>query len=326
MREIMIQENEAGQRLDKYLSKYLNQAPKSFLYKMLRKKNIVLNGKKAAGGEMLQLHDVVRLYLAEETIEKFSEKELAIHRRLLDIIYEDSHILLVNKPSGMLSQKALPEDVSLVEYIIGYLLDTKCLTSEDLRAFRPSVCNRLDRNTSGIVAAGKSLAGLQFLSRLFQERTLHKYYLCLTNGVITQGAYIKGYLQKDEKCNKVEVRSEAFGDASLIETEYIPLKDNGRITLLKVRLITGRTHQIRSHLSSIGHPIIGDTKYGDAEINRYYRDKYRINHQVLHAYELEMPAIEGEFSYLSHQIFKAELPKAFKHILAGEDIEESQHE
>lgn len=187
MRELTIQNNEAGQRLDKFLSKYMNRAPKSFFYKMLRKKNITLNGKKAEGKEILSAGDRVKLFLSDDTIRQFSEhREYGIYTARFegaagkpDIIYEDAHTLFMNKPVGMLSQKAKPDDISLVEYLTSYLLDTGQLTQESLRTFHPGVCNRLDRNTSGIVAAGKSLAALQQLSAMFHDRSIRKYYLCL---------------------------------------------------------------------------------------------------------------------------------------------------
>ena len=155
MQEIKITEQEAGQRFDKLLGKYLNKAPKSFLYKMLRKKNITLNGKKASGNEKLAKGDRVKLFLSDETIQKFSEAFSGYTNVSLDILYEDEDIILINKPVGMLSQKAARSDESLVEHLISYLIQSHALTEEDLRTFRPSICNRLDRNTSGIVAAGK---------------------------------------------------------------------------------------------------------------------------------------------------------------------------
>ena len=165
MRMLTVSKNEAGQRLDKLLAKYLNLAGKSFIYKMMRKKNITLNGKKCDGSEHLTEGDEIKLFLAEETIEKFSEVKIQkVQKKKLDIVYEDEHILLINKPSGMLSQKAKETDESLVEYLIDYLLDSDKLKKEDLACFRPSVCNRLDRNTSGIVAAGRSLKGQQIQS------------------------------------------------------------------------------------------------------------------------------------------------------------------
>ena len=203
MKETIIKENESGQRLDKYLKKYLPQAPGSFIYKMLRKKNITLNGKKAAGQEKLNTGDSIKFFLAEETIDKFTGNAAASEsypvKKDLEIIYEDDNILLINKPAGMLSQKAKKEDVSLVEYVIGYLLSNGSVTKEELLTFHPGICNRLDRNTSGMVVAGKSLAGLQIMGEAFKERTLAKYYLCLVKGCIKETSHIRGYLKKDEE-------------------------------------------------------------------------------------------------------------------------------
>mgnify|MGYP000142065843 CR=1 FL=1 len=325
MKEFIINENEAGQRFDKYLAKLLKEAPKSFFYKMMRKKNITLNGKKANGNEKLLSGDHVKLFLSDETFEKFSGTDKApraYHK--LDIIYEDENILLINKPSGMLSQPGDDGTPSLVEYLTGYLLETGSLTEEDLRTFRPSVCNRLDRNTTGLIAAGKSLAGLQELSEMFKSRNLHKYYLCLVEGVLEQEKYIKGYLHKDEKCNKVTVQETETSGALPIETRYRPLGGNGTVTLLEVELITGRTHQIRAHLAGTGHPLIGDYKYGRRTLNDKYCRKYGLKSQLLHAYRLEIPEIEGRLSYLSGKEFTAPLPYLFQKILKEEHVEENK--
>lgn len=326
MKEFIINENEAGQRFDKYLGKLLREAPKSFFYKMLRKKNITLNGTKATGNEKLNAGDHVKLFLSDETFEKFAGAEEAVARahQKLDIIYEDDNILLINKPVGMLSQPADDKEPSLVEYLTGYLLTTGAVTEESLHTFRPSVCNRLDRNTSGLVAAGKSLAGLQELSTLFHDRSLHKFYRCLVKGVIKNEKYIKGYLHKDEKCNKVTVQEKETPEAVPIETRYRPLGDNGSVTLLEVELITGRTHQIRAHLASEGHPLIGDYKYGLRSLNDKYRGQYGLKSQLLHAYRLEIPKIEGRLSYLSGRAFTAPLPSLFQNILKEEHVEENK--
>lgn len=322
MREIIIKENEAGQRFDKFLKKYLSEASGSFIYKMLRKKNIVLNGKKATGNEKLNKGDSVKLFFADETLDKFtaSKKNEDFGKYLpkvkLDIIYEDEHVLFLNKPSGMLSQKASEKDVSAVEHIIQYLLESGQLTSEELHTFRPSVCNRLDRNTSGIITAGKSLAGLQALSELFKERTLKKYYLCIVKGEIRQKKYICGYLKKDEKTNKVSVvKEKKHEDYIPIETEYEPIAWNKDITLLKVHLITGRTHQIRAHLASIGHPLAGDYKYGNRAFNDLYKKKYQINDQLLHAYELSFPVMKEPLEQLSDKKYIAPVPGKFWRII-----------
>lgn len=318
MQEIQIAANEAGQRLDKLLAKYLSEAPKSFLYKMLRKKNIVLNGKKASGNEKLVAGDSVKLFLSDETIQKFS-KEITVCKSntKLDILYEDDDILLVNKPAGMLSQKAEAKDISLVEHLISYLLESGQLTRENLKSFKPSICNRLDRNTSGLVVCGKSLKGLQTMGQLFKERTLKKYYRCIVAGNVTEKQYVKGYLIKDEKKNQVAVSDTYFPESQEIETEYRPIQQLKQGTLLEVHLITGKTHQIRAHLASRGHAIIGDYKYGSREINDRYKKEYQLSHQLLHAYRLEVPKTK-ELPQLSEKMFVAPLPKQFQKIIEGE--------
>lgn len=324
MREIVIEKNEAGQRLDKFLAKYMNEASKSFFYKMMRKKNITLNGKKCEGNEKLAEGDVVKLFLAEDTIEKFSSVQVQEVKKVdLDILYEDDEIILVNKPAGMLSQKAKETDESLVEYLIDYLLGSGKLTESGLRAFRPSVCNRLDRNTSGIVAAGKSLAGLQMLSGVFKDRSIHKYYQCLVSGVIRDVKTVDGWLLKDEKKNQVriltDVEAKRFGgrggdeEPKRIQTKYEPIATDGRFTLLKVTLLTGRSHQIRAHLASLGHPIVGDSKYGG--VSKVNPSGRTVKYQLLHSYRLEFPKLAEPFVYLSGRVFEAPLPGYFGSVL-----------
>ena len=313
MRELVISKYEAGQRFDKFLAKYMELAPKSFFYKMMRKKNITLNGKKAAGNEKLEKGDTVKLFLSEETIEGFQEKKKrAVHTGAkLDILYEDEQVMLINKPAGMLSQKAEKGDISMVEHLISHLLDTGEVTEEMLKTFRPSLCNRLDRNTSGIVAAGKTLQGLQMLSGLFKERTLHKYYLCIVKGVIKEEQDVRGWLLKNEKTNQVRIFKSETKDARPIHTKYRPLADNGQETLLEIELLTGRTHQIRAHLSYMGHPIFGDPKYGDAVLNKKLASGYGLHMQLLHAWHLVFPELSGDFAGLSGKSIYAPAPKQF---------------
>lgn len=320
MKEIRIGENESGQRLDKFLLKYMSRAPKSFIYKMLRKKNITLNGKKAQGNEQLRQGDAVKLFLSDDTIGKFSETRTAGYAETeLDILYEDKHTIFINKPAGMLSQKAAAEDVSLVEHLIAYLLKTGQISEEALATFRPSVCNRLDRNTSGIVAAGKSLAALQQLSAMFRERSLKKYYLCLAHGRVTEARRISGFLSKDERTNRVRVqrageRRSPQKEEARIETEYRPLRSGDGVTLLEVHLITGKTHQIRAHLAAEGHPIIGDYKYGMRSVNDSFKREYGLSTQLLHSCRLCFPECTGALSELSGREITAPVPDLFRRI------------
>ena len=178
MRELNITTREEGQRLDKILSKYLNKAPKSFVYKMLRKKNIKLNGKKATGNEKLSQGDQVCIYLAEDTINKFREEVKAGKQKIkLDVLYEDENVIMVNKPWGILSQKSKPEDISINDQIIPYAVNQGLISEKELQVVKPSICNRLDRNTTGIIICGISIEGLQTMAEMLKHRDMEKYYL-----------------------------------------------------------------------------------------------------------------------------------------------------
>lgn len=333
MKELTISANEAGQRFDKLLAKYLKEASKGFIYKMLRKKNITLNGKKADGSERLCEGDTVRLFLSDETIEKFAamdkdEKDLLWVGAYADkgkfmppfeIVYEDEHILVADKPAGMLSQKAYKEDTSFVEYLKEYLLSEGAVTAEQLHTFSPGICNRLDRNTSGLLVAGKTLAGVQQMNAMFRERNLQKHYLCIVKGRLNNRERVVGYLTKDANHNRVTVTGKAIEGSRYIQTEYEPLAVNlwkgQEYTLLKVHLITGKSHQIRAHLKSIGHPIIGDGKYGHKDVAQIVKSEFNLRHQLLHAYQLRFGEIKGDLSYLSGKLFEAPVPKQFADII-----------
>ncbi len=324
--------NEAGQRLDKYLGKLMPSAPKSFIYRMLRKKNILLNDRRAEGSEKTQHGDVVKLFLSDSTISQMrggdQQVQSAGHRfcapaaSSLEILYQDAHVMLVNKPQGMLSQKSQPSDVSMVELIISYLTESGVMNPEQLKTFHPSVVNRLDRNTSGILCAGISLPGLQDFSALFRERTMKKEYLCLVKGCVKGDMHLKGYLLKNHRTNQVEIfsRKPKNPEASYIETVFTPLSVGKASALLCADLITGRSHQIRAHLASIGHPIIGDTKYGDMQLNRRMKNKYGINCQCLHAWRMTFPVLSGALAGLSQKQISAPLPDNFKYVMEGEDL------
>ena len=273
MRELTVTEKDCAQQLIKYLSKYMEEAPKSFFYKMLRKKNIVLNQKKADGSEKLKTGDTIRMYLAE--------------------------------------------DVSLTEALGAYLSEKN---AGEETMFRAGLCNRLDRNTSGLILAGKTVAATQQLSELIAERAVGKYYLMVVKGTVTETERIRGYLTKNERTNRVSIQREQQGDAVYIETAYRPLCAGRGCTLLEVELVTGKSHQIRSHLASIGHPLAGDTKYGDAEFNRRFREKYGLKYQLLHSWKAVFPELTGTLSDLSGKTFTAPLPSSVRRILQGEHL------
>ena len=319
MQVLVIAPEEAGQRLDKLLGKYLNQAGKGFLYKMMRKKNITLNGKKCDGSERLKAGDQVRLFLADETIEKFRSEVSAdvLSLEAPEVIYEDSNILILNKPSGMLSQKAREQDISLNDLMLNYLVGSGKITPKQLRAFRPSICNRLDRNTSGLVVAGRSMSGLQIMNQAFKERSMEKYYLCIVKGWVREKQQIQGYLIKDHRANQVRILNRPADEAQPIATAYEPLAYGKDLTLLQVELLTGRSHQIRAHLASIGHPIGGDTKYGDPELNRRLRTECGVKNQLLHSWKLVMPETLTEpLSALAGKTFLAPVPEEFSRVQA----------
>lgn len=324
MREFVITPNEANQRMDKYLGKLLKEAPKSFFYKMLRKKNIVLNDKKATGNEKLKTGDSIKLYLSNETFDKFAgarENVPALNQKKRNqwtleesVVYEDENVLFLNKPVGILSQKATPEDVSVNEYVIRYLLDTHAIEEKELQTFKPSICNRLDRNTSGLITAGKSLQGLQELSVWFRDRSVGKYYLCLVKGVLEHSEKISGYLKKNEKTNQVLISKKEEPGTQRIETAYRPVCVKNGYTLLEVKLITGKTHQIRAHLASIGHPIAGDFKYGNRSWNQKLKEGYGLQSQLLHSWRLEVPeslSLDSPLSALGGRAFTADPPELF---------------
>lgn len=322
MYQFTINSNEAGQRFDKYLHKLLPKAPASFFYKMLRKKNIVLNGKKAEGKEKLSIGDEISLFLSEETFLSFqdsSQKEsefIKAYQTLKDIqiVFENQNMLIVNKPSGILTQKSKDSDLSLNEWLIGYLLFSNAITRESLRTFKPSVCNRLDRNTSGLVLCSKTLKGSQRLSMLIRERKVHKFYRLFVKGSVEKEELLKGYLVKDELTNKVIISETPIEQGAYIKTRFYPVQKLSDMTYLEVELITGKTHQIRAHMASVGHPILMDYKYGDHKFNEKYKDRFPAQGQLLHACRLEFSKEESLLEGAG-PVFIAEEPSVFQKLL-----------
>lgn len=317
MKEIRITAQEENQRLDKFLLKYMNKASKGFLYKMLRKKRIKLNGGRAEGSELLRAGDTLQLYLAEETIDSFTEeKTLAPAERHFGIVYEDDDILVVSKPAGLLSHPEKSTDMdTLIDQILYYLHEKGQYTPKGQNGFTPALCNRLDRNTSGIVVAGKTLRGVQAANETIRGHGLEKYYLTLVAGEIHEAGEITGFLQKDGERNQVRPAGPETGRRAV--TKYRPVRCEKGYTLLEILLVTGKTHQIRAHMQAIGHPVIGDRKYGDEKENRRFREDFALSNQFLHAGRIIWRKPEGALGYLAGKEMTAPLPKTLQAVCGG---------
>lgn len=323
LKQFEIGSADEGQRLNKYCGRILNAAPQSFIYKMLRKKNIVLNGKKADGSELLKSGDKVKFFLSDETFETFSSDEKNVPANSIteksripsllanEIVYEDDNILICCKPEGELSQKAKPEDISINERIVAYL-HSSIDESEKGKGFVPGICNRLDRNTIGLICAGKNLKAQRFLSELFRNRTIDKYYLATVKGEFRGRLDSKLYITKDEKTNKSVVTEEKQETSSPIHSEFYGIVAENGYSIVKVKLKTGKSHQIRAQLSCLGYPIVGDVKYSTDKIGQSTNHRDRsAKTQMLLAYELVFPKCTDEFENLSGKVIKCRIPDKF---------------
>lgn len=276
MKRIIIKENEMEQRLDRFLCKYLNNTSKTNVFKLIRKKRVKVNGKKVSEKYFLQYGDVLDIILHPSAIEELIKPETVYEASdvNLEIVYEDDEILVVNKPVGLLTHPDQSEyKKTLATAVQLYLKDLST------RTFKPASIQRLDKNTSGLVLFGKTYEALKKYNALMRDRKIKKYYLAVVSGKPLPVGEIKGYLTKDEKKNKIAISKEDSDQSKFVHTKYKVLKTNGKYSLLEVELLTGRTHQIRGSLSYIGHPIIGDVKYGGIVSTGHQS-------QLLHAYKL----------------------------------------
>ncbi len=304
MRTITINKNDADQRLDKFLSKRFKTMPKSLMYKYIRTKYIKLNGKKCAIDDVLCVGDVLTFYIKDEFFEaKYDKYEFMKAPKKLSIVYEDENLMIIDKPEGVLAHpdKTYHFD-SMVARVQHYLYDKGEYDPKAENSFSPAMANRLDRNTGGLIIAAKNAVALKELNKLIKERQIKKLYLCICEGVPKKKeGLLTGTLTKDEKKNKVSV-SKHSEDGKEIATAYRIIDSNGKYSLAEVDLLTGRTHQIRAHMASIGTPLAGDTKYGGHPI----RVKGHTG-QALYSYKLRFDIIEeSPLSYLSGKEFTAE--------------------
>ena len=311
MEKLTIGANDAGQRLDKFLTKTFRNLPKSQMYKFIRTKKIKVNRKRAEIGQMLVENDTVELFLPPEFLEREQSGELFKNiKPAFRVVYEDENILICDKPVGMLSHSDKDgEKNTLIEHVKAYLWQKGEYRPEEEQSFAPALCNRIDRNTCGIVLAAKNAESLRVLNEKIKERTISKFYLCRVHGIPAKKEdTLEGYLLKDGDANKVEVFTRipkgAKGDFKKIITKYRVIGKKGDEALAEIELVTGRTHQIRAHMASIGHPLVGDGKYAENHADRE-AGKYR---QALCAYRIRFEKDEPScLDYLIGKTFSLKL-------------------
>lgn len=281
--------NDAGMRLDRYVRKLFPKAKVSLLYKSIRKKNITVNGKKAKEEDVLEIGDKVEVYFSDDTISKFSKTPRRIAGHFPKVVAESDDFIVMEKPVGILSHGTGKKfERNMVDDMLTYLIHEKSYNPRLENTFIPSICNRLDRNTSGLILGAKTAEGLRDANRWIRERKLKKYYLTIVEGHLESERTVENRLEKEEDKNRM-VEGD---DGKFAKGIYRPLDFKNGFTLVEAELVTGRTHQIRQQLASIGHPIVGDQKYGKKS-----RRFPELHHQLLHAYRLVFPPSDyGAFS------------------------------
>jgi len=339
MREINITANDAGRRLDRFLRKYLPGATLSEIYKIIRK-DAKVDSKRRNESYILNEGEVLTLYLSDETFEKLSRGKGAFGagstasaakaKRTFKIVYEDDEILIASKPYGLLTHGDSREKKDhLANQVKDYLIASGSYDPRNEKVFTPAPVNRLDRNTTGIVLFGKTAAAVRGLTRMIREDEIRKYYLTIACGTIDREMRLGGSLVKDEAANKVKIlEGEGGKEVGTVvrPLEQLSFGDGLTATLCEIELLTGRSHQIRAHLASIGHPLMGDSKYADrecAEVNAYARRRFGLSTQLLHACRVEFMETEGgpdgtdALGHLAGRSFEADPPARFTEILQG---------
>jgi len=312
--KVEIGNNEAGQRIDKFLRKWLKDVPLSAIYKGIRKGDIKVNGKKTKEKYSLNIGDIVE---TRDIVTK-GKKELNFIKvednSKIKIVYEDENMLLVEKWPGVLVHADKKNgDATLTDYALSYLYDKGDYLPENEVTFTPASCNRLDRNTSGIVIFGKNYESLKNLNEMIKERSIKKYYEALVVGRIKDGLY-EAYIVKDEKNNRSTIFNTPKNDSKKIAMEVKTLQSCGLYSLVEIELITGRSHQLRAHLSYLGNPIVGDSKYGKNKLNSFFYNKYGLSYQYLYAYKLIFRNCPEKLQYLENKTIAVNLPPVLKKI------------
>ena len=317
MKSFTIGKNDANQRFDKFITKAVPSLPQSLMYKYLRTKRIKLNGRKAEISTRIKEGDIVEMYINDE----FFVKEESVYDFMraskdIDIVYEDENIVLLNKKVGLLCH---PDDKEYVDTLIGrlkrYLYEKGEYNPDDESSFTPALVNRIDRNTGGIVIAAKNAESLRILNKKLKDREIEKYYLCVVHGYLNKKSDIlKGYLIKNEDKNLVRIYNKKTENSKEVRTEYKVLSEKNNLSLVEVHLLTGRTHQIRAHFAFIGHPLLGDGKYGKNEQNKAYgyKKQFLYSYKLIFNFETEsglLQYLNGKEFIIKNVWFKDEFEK-----------------
>lgn len=299
MKKFIVNTNDSGQRVDKFITKALPELPKSMMYRLIRKKDIKVNGKRCGISDKLNTGDMVTVYVKDDvSAEKKHDMSFLSCSPDIDIVYEDENVLVVNKPVGLDSHSnGSPMTDTLIDRIKRYLYDKKEYSPESESSFAPALCSRLDRNTCGLVTAAKNASALREINEAVRSGRVSKIYHCITAGKLPSDRdIITAYHKKDESRNLVRISDSPIDGYKPIKTGYRVLASKASLSLVEVTLYTGRTHQIRAHLAHIGAPILGDGKYGLPAVNK----RYAIFRQALCAYSIEFQLPSGsEMSYLN---------------------------
>ena len=308
MRELTIGKNDAGQRLDRFVAKSLPLLPSALLQKYIRLKRIKVNGGRAERDYRLKEGDTLQLYINDEFFDKPREENmfLTLFRPSLEIVYEDENLMLLNKRPGLVVHADETEKVNtLINHIQAYLYQKREWNPRWENAFTPALCNRIDRNTGGIVIAAKNAETLRIINEKIRDREIDKRYLCITLGAPKPAeGKIECFLLKDEKKKQVAVYHKPVPGGKTAVTRYRTLEKRGELALVEVELLTGRTHQIRASFADLGCPLLGDGKYGRGDVNKRYGE----TRQALHSYRLtfDFPTDAGLLNYLKGRSFEVE--------------------
>ena len=313
MKEIVITSNECGQRFDKFLRKYLVDMSLGSIYRAIRTKQITINGRKGSERYSLNEGDIIKFDIKIEDVKKEKKLDFLNVEYDFQTAFEDDNLLIIEKKPGVLVHPDEGGEITLTDEVLAYLYDKGEYNHEKEITFAPSPCNRLDRNTEGLVIYAKNYETLKGINEIIRDGYLEKYYAALIKGKMKEDLY-SAYLIKNEKTNRVSIKKEYVEGAKEIKTRVFNLDTVGQFSYIEIELITGRSHQIRAHLASLGNPIIGDTKYGDKKTNGFFKEKFGVRNQMLIANKIIFKKCPESLKYMEDRTISMQIPHLFKKV------------